>query len=82
MSYLPRLLHRLWQVYQKPVRELVDVLGLDIPPVPDVSLAGISADSVLLYWKPPENHHVALKHIIQVNGINGRHSDTWPVRAV
>lgn len=59
------------------MRELVDVLGLDIPPVPDVSLAGISADSVLLYWKPPENPHVSLKHIIQVNGINGRHLNTW-----
>ncbi|KAA6415465.1 MAG: hypothetical protein FRX48_00180 [Lasallia pustulata] len=71
------LLHRLWQVYQKPVRELVDVLGLDIPPVPDVSLAGISADSVLLYWKPPENPHVSLKHIIQVNGINVGEFSRW-----
>lgn len=58
------------------------MLGLDIPPVPDVSLAGISADSVLLYWKPPENHHVSLKHIIQVNGINGRHLHTGPVKAL
>ncbi len=51
--------------------ELVDLLGLDIPPVPEVSLAGITAESVLLYWKSPENYSMSLKHAIQVNGIKG-----------
>lgn len=51
--------------------ELVDLLGLDIPPVPEVSLAGITAESVLLYWKSPETHSASLKHAIQVNGIKG-----------
>ena len=65
------ILYRIWQIYQKPVDELVDLLGLDIPPVPDVSLGGISSDSVLLYWKPVDNQSTSLKHAIQVNGIKG-----------
>ncbi|KAL8764692.1 MAG: hypothetical protein Q9209_007934 [Squamulea sp. 1 TL-2023] len=63
------ILYRIWQIYQKPVDELVELLGLDIPPVPDVSLGGISSDSVLLYWKPVDNQSSLLKHAIQVNGI-------------
>ena len=51
--------------------ELVNLLGLDIPPVPEVSLAGITADGVLLYWKPPESPHASLTHAIHVNGIKG-----------
>ena len=65
------ILYRIWQIYQKPVDELVELLGLDIPPVPDVSLGGISSDSVLLYWKPVDNQSASLKHAIQVNGIKG-----------
>lgn len=65
------ILYRIWQIYQKPVDELVDLLGLDIPPFPDVSLAGITSDSVLLYWKPAEIQSTSLKNAIQVNGIKG-----------
>lgn len=65
------ILYRIWQIYQKPVDELVELLGLDIPPVPDVSLGGISSDSVLLYWKPVESQSTSLKNAIQVNGIKG-----------
>ncbi|KAL8972219.1 MAG: hypothetical protein Q9197_002884 [Variospora fuerteventurae] len=49
--------------------ELVDLLGLDIPPVPDVSLAGITTDSALLYWKPVDNQSTTSRNTIQVNGI-------------
>ncbi|KAL9612922.1 MAG: hypothetical protein Q9167_002505 [Letrouitia subvulpina] len=63
------IFYRIWQIYQKPVDELVDLLGLDIPPVPEVSLAGITSDSVLLYWKPSEQYSTSLKYAIQVNGI-------------
>ena len=66
-----RIVYRIYEIYKKPVSELVDILGIDIPPIPDVALAGITHDSVLLYWKPPENYHAPLKHFIQVNGING-----------
>ncbi|KAL9596675.1 MAG: hypothetical protein Q9219_005634 [cf. Caloplaca sp. 3 TL-2023] len=63
------ILYRILQIWQKPVDELVDLLGLDIPAVPDVSLAGITSDSVLLYWKPADNPSATLKNTIQVNGI-------------
>ncbi|KAI4205172.1 MAG: hypothetical protein LQ346_001505 [Caloplaca aetnensis] len=63
------ILYRLLQICQKPVDELVDLLGLDIPPVPDVSLAGITSESVLLYWKPLDGQSTSLKNTIQVNGI-------------
>ena len=66
-----RILYRLWQINQKPVEELQELLGLDIPPTPEVSLAGITSDSVLLYWKPPDNQAASLKHTIEVNGIKG-----------
>lgn len=65
------ILYRIWQIYQKPVDELVDLLGLDIPSVPDVSLASITSESVLLYWKPADNQSTSLKNVIQVNGIKG-----------
>ncbi len=74
MTAYSRIFYRIWQIYQKPMEELVDLLGLDIPPVPQVSLAGISAESILLYWKPTEVQSVTLKYVIQVNGIKGSYS--------
>ena len=56
------------------MEELQELLGLDIPPIPEVSLAGITPDSVLLYWKPPDNQVVSLKHTIEVNGIKSTHT--------
>ena len=55
----------------KPREELEELLGLDIPTVPEVSLAGITSDSVLLYYKPPDTQTAPLKLSIQVNGIKG-----------
>lgn len=56
----------------KPREELEELLGLDIPPAPEVSLAGITPDSVLLYYKPPDIQSALLKLSILVNGIKGR----------
>ena len=50
----------------------MNLLGLDIPTLPEVSLAGITTDGVLLYWKPPDNPHPSLTHAIHVNGIKGK----------
>ncbi|KAL6713870.1 hypothetical protein ACLMJK_008364 [Lecanora helva] len=61
--------YRSWQIYMKPREELEELLGLDIPPVPEVSLAGITSDSVLLYYKPLDVHVAPLKLSVQVNGI-------------
>ena len=56
----------------KPREELEELLGLDIPPAPEVSLAGITTDSVLLYYKPLDIQTAPLKLSIQVNGIKGK----------
>ena len=56
------------------MEELQELLGLDIPSIPEVSLSGITPDSVLLYWKPPDTQTASLKHTIEVNGIRGTRS--------
>ena len=73
ISYVLRILYRIWQIYKKPVDELVTLLGLDIPPAPEVSLAGITSDSVVLYCKPPDQQYASFTHSIHVNGIKGKH---------
>ncbi len=70
---LHRLFYRAWQIFQKPNAELIDILGLDIPAVPEVSLGDIQPTSIKLLWKPPETYNTVLKYYIQVNGINGEH---------
>ena len=58
-------------VLSKPTEELEEVLGIDIPPVPEVTLSRIASDSVLLFWKSPENYYTPLSLDVQVNGISG-----------
>ncbi|KAJ6442938.1 Fibronectin type III domain-containingprotein [Purpureocillium lavendulum] len=62
------LLHRSWQTLWKPVPELVNILGVDIPLPPDVCLAGIGADSATLSWTRP-THRPVQRYLIQVNGV-------------
>lgn len=66
-----RLLWRAWQVCQTPNEVLVEKLGLDIPPPPEVTLEEITAREVRLAWKQPEFHNSIQKHIIQVNNVKG-----------
>ena len=70
--YNHRIVYRVYLVFQKPVEDLEEILGIDIPPVPDVSLSSITCNSVLLYWKPPENYHFPLRLYIQINGITSK----------
>lgn len=60
---------RAYQVLSQPVEKLVQVLGLEVPVAPLVSLAGIKADGVLLHWKSPERASV-LKYVVRINGID------------
>ncbi|PKX93867.1 Fibronectin type III domain protein [Aspergillus novofumigatus IBT 16806] len=62
------LLYRAWQVCQTPNEVLVEKLGLDIPPPPEVTLEEITAREVRIAWKLPDFHNSIHKHIIQVNG--------------
>ncbi|KAL1795356.1 hypothetical protein ACET3X_007172 [Alternaria dauci] len=61
---------RAYQVLTQPVEKLVQVLGLEVPVAPLVSLAGIKADGVLLHWKPPDQRTSVLKYVIRINGID------------
>ncbi|OJZ89807.1 hypothetical protein ASPFODRAFT_204762 [Aspergillus luchuensis CBS 106.47] len=65
------LLYRAWQVCQTPNDVLVEKLGLDIPPPPEVTLEEITAREIRIAWKQPEFHNSIHKHIIQLNGIKG-----------
>ncbi|KAL6708885.1 hypothetical protein ACN47E_002292 [Coniothyrium glycines] len=61
---------RAYQVLSQPVDKLVQVLGLEVPVAPLVSLAGIKSDGVLLHWKPPDQRASILKYVIRINGID------------
>jgi hypothetical protein len=65
-----RVAFRAYQVLTIPVEKLVQVLGLEVPGAPLVSLAGIKADGVLLHWKPPDQRTSVLKYVIRINGID------------
>lgn len=51
--------------------ELINILGVDVPEAPDVSLAGIRADAATLSWTQPAPNRPVQKYLIQVNGIHG-----------
>ncbi|OAA46894.1 Fibronectin type III domain protein [Metarhizium rileyi] len=65
------LVHRAFQTLWKPIPELVNILGLDIPPPPDVCLAGIRSDSAYLTWDArTTSQRPVQKLLIQVNGVD------------
>lgn len=66
-----RLLYRAWQVCQTSNEVLVEKLGLDIPPSPEVTLEEVTAHDIHIAWKQPDFHNSIHKHIIQVNGTKG-----------
>ncbi|KAK9771027.1 putative Fibronectin type-III domain-containing protein [Seiridium cardinale] len=63
------LAQRTWQTLRKPVPELINILGVDVPDAPDVSLAGIRPDAATLHWTRPRANRPVSKFLIQVNGI-------------
>lgn len=59
--------------------ELVGLLGFEIPSGPQVDLAGVKADGLVLHWKPTDDRKTTHRYDIQVNGsIVGEvsHADT------
>lgn len=69
MNVILRLLYRAYQVITTPNEILVDKLGLDIPPAPEISLEEIEAKKIRISWKLPDTHHSIHKHVVQVNGV-------------
>lgn len=72
LTILCRLLHRAWLTLWKPVPDLINILGVEVPDTPAVSLAGIKADAITLHWTRPGPNKPVLKYHIQVNGVNGK----------
>ncbi|KAI6251344.1 hypothetical protein HI914_00033 [Erysiphe necator] len=64
------LLFRAWQTLWKPVPELISILGVEVPDPPEVTLSGITSDSVTLHWSKSDSQKPASKYLIQVNGLN------------
>jgi hypothetical protein len=56
----------------KPVPELINILGVDVPDPPDVSLTGIRNDAATVNWSRPLSNRPVQKFLIQVNGVVGK----------
>ncbi|EFX03446.1 fibronectin type 3 domain containing protein [Grosmannia clavigera kw1407] len=67
-----RALQTLW----KPVPELIDILGVEVPVPPDVSLTAIGSDKATITWTHPPPNRPVEKYVIQVNGVNVGESTT------
>ncbi|KAK2784923.1 hypothetical protein FQN53_008109 [Emmonsiellopsis sp. PD_33] len=63
------LLYRAYQVCQTPNDLLVEKLGLDIPPAPELTLEEITPRTIRIAWKHPDLQNSIHKHIVQVNGV-------------
>lgn len=64
-----RLIYRACLVLNKPIDELVNLLGFDIPVGPHVDLAGVKADGVVVHWKPSDERKSSTnRYEVQVNG--------------
>ncbi|KAK2073759.1 hypothetical protein P8C59_008009 [Phyllachora maydis] len=64
------LARRAWQTLWKPVPELINILGVEVPDAPCVVLAGIRSDAATLNWTHPAANRPVKKFLIQVNGVN------------
>lgn len=68
---LLRLLYRAYQVCQTSNEVLVEKLGLDIPPTPDVTLEEVTDKLIRISWKHPDLQNSIHKNVIQINGVKG-----------
>ena len=66
------------QTLWKPVPELINILGVDVPDAPDVMLAGIGVDKATVNWARPQPNKPVQKFLIQVNGVVGEHESPSP----
>ncbi|EMC98720.1 hypothetical protein BAUCODRAFT_31000 [Baudoinia panamericana UAMH 10762] len=73
------LVHRAYQVLNKPLEELASLLGFDIPLTPMIDLAGIKADGCLLHWSLPEKLKQRSKFRFEIH-LNGTVIDTVSIQ--
>ncbi|GAB7366593.1 hypothetical protein MBLNU230_g8579t1 [Neophaeotheca triangularis] len=65
------LVYRAYHVVNKPLDELAQLLGYDVPPTPLIDLAGIKSDGAIIHWTVPEKQKLktTLKYEIHLNGV-------------
>ena len=56
--------------------ELINILGVEVPIPPDVSLTAIGVDKATVTWTRPLPNQPVQKFVIQVNGVNGEYGST------
>ena len=71
---MDRLGYRAYLVLNKPLDELVGLLGFEIPQGPLVDLAAVKADGATLHWKPADDRRTTHRYEVQVNGSVGQPS--------
>ncbi|CAN6666415.1 hypothetical protein TRVA0_038S00386 [Trichomonascus vanleenenianus] len=69
------LLHRATRLLKIPAPTLIQILGIDIPDRPLVSVDAITDKSVSLHWNPPERVSSVVKYIIEVDGKKAGETD-------
>jgi Fibronectin type III domain len=50
-----------------PVDQVIRLLNLDVPAIPNVALDAVTSESISLHWQVPDKQSVS-KHLIQLNG--------------
>lgn len=68
---LGRLLIRAYLVIQIPNEVLVDKLGLDVPPSPEITLEEVHSEDVRISWKQQDLYNSLSGYAIHINGSNG-----------
>lgn len=63
------LLWRAYQVAVKPIDQLVQLLGLDVPEAPELAVAGVKADAVTLHWETDDERKAAYRYEVHLNNV-------------
>lgn len=69
------LLHRATRLLKIPAPLLINILGIDLPETPKVSVDTLTSTSVSLHWNPPQRLNLVIKYILQVNGRKAGETD-------
>ncbi|KAK5171008.1 uncharacterized protein LTR77_004152 [Saxophila tyrrhenica] len=64
------LVYRATQVLHKPLNELSNLLGFELPATPRIDLAGIKSDGAVIHWTLPEKPRQKKEHKYTVH-LNG-----------
>jgi len=66
-----RILLRSWETFQVPAQRLLEMLKMEMPPVPEPIVCDIEATTLSVYWHRPPAGKVIDRFRVQVNGVIG-----------